>query len=96
MPFPEQRVQTDRGRKFLARAVQQWLMDHCIKFRPSKTTAPHLNGKVARSQKTDREEFWATADLNSPDLELRVAEWQHDYNWDRPHESLNGQTPIER
>jgi len=53
-----------------------------------------LNGKVERSQETDREEFWATADLNSPDLELRVAEEQHYDNWDRPHGSLNGQTPI--
>ena len=95
MPFPVQRVQTDRGREFFAESVQQWLMDHCIKFRPIKPASPHLNGKVERSQKTDHEEFWATADLNSPDLELRVAEWQHYYNWDRPHGSLNGQTPIE-
>jgi hypothetical protein len=34
-------------------------------------------------------------DPRTPDLELRLAEWQHDYNWARPHGSLNGQTPIE-
>jgi hypothetical protein len=96
LPFPVQRVQTDRGREFFAVLVQQWLMDHGIKFRPIKPASPHLNGKVERSQKTDREEFWAVADLNSPDLELRLAEWQHYYNWDRPHGSLNGETPIER
>jgi len=95
MPFPVQRVQTDRGREFFAVVVQQWLMDHCIKFRPNKPASPHLNGKVERSQKTDREEFWAVVDLSSPELELRLAEWQHYYNWDRPHGSLNGQTPIE-
>jgi hypothetical protein len=95
MPFPVQRVQTDRDREFFTVSVQQWLMDHCIKFRPNKPASPHLNGKVERSQKTDREEFWAVAELNSPDLELRLAEWQHNYNWDRPHGSLNGQTPIE-
>ena len=88
-------VQTDRGREFFAVAVQQWLMDHCIKFRPIKPASPHLNGKVERSQKTDREEFWAVTDPNSPELELRLAEWQHYYNWDRPHGSLTGQTPIE-
>jgi hypothetical protein len=25
-----------------------------------------------------------------------LAEWQHYYNWDRPHSSLQGKTPIER
>lgn len=69
MPFPVQRVQTDRGREFFAVSVQ--------KFRPIKPASPHLNDKVERSQKTDREEFWAVADLNSPELELRLAEWQH-------------------
>lgn len=49
MPFPVQRVQTDRGREFFAGSVQQWLMDHCIKFRPIKPASPHLNGKVERS-----------------------------------------------
>ena len=95
MPFPLQRIQTDRGREFFAVTVQQWLMDHCIKFRPIKPASPHLNGKVERSQKTDREEFWAVTDPSSPELELRLAEWQHYYNWDRPHGSLHGQTPIE-
>ena len=71
-------------------------MDHCIKLRPIKPAAPHLNGKVERPQKTHREEFWAVVDLNSPELELRLPEWQHYYNWDRPHGSLNGQTPIEK
>jgi transposase InsO family protein len=95
MPFPVQRVQTDRSREFFAVSVQQWLMDHGIKFRPINPASPHLNGKVERSQKTDREKFWAVADPNSPELEWRLAEWQHYYNWDRPHGSLNGQTLIE-
>ena len=77
MPFPVQRVQTDRGRELFAVSVRQWLMDHCIKFSPIKPASPHLNGKVERSQKTDREEFRAAADLNSLELELRLAEWQH-------------------
>ena len=34
-------------------------------------------------------------DPRTPDVELRLAEWQHDYNWARPHGSLNGHTPIE-
>ena len=94
MPFPLQRVQTDRGQEFFAVSVQQWLIDHGIKFRPIKPASPHLNGKVARSQKADRQEFWADANPNSPELEWWLPEWQHDDNWDRPHGSLNGQTSI--
>jgi transposase InsO family protein len=96
MRFPVQRVQTDRGTEFFASAVQQWLMDRCIKFRPNPPRSPHQNGKVERSQKTDLDEFWPSVDLKDPDLSMRVAEWQHYYNWDRPHGSLNGKSPMDR
>ena len=62
---------------------------------PYKPASPYLNGRVERSQKTDREEFWAVSDPRTPDVELRLAEWRHSYDWARPHGSLNGQTPIE-
>ena len=51
MPFPVQRIQTDRGREFFALKVQQKLKEYHIKFRPNKPGSPHLNGKVERSQK---------------------------------------------
>ena len=63
-------------------------MDYGIKFRPIRPGSPHLNGKVERSQKTDKLEFYATCDLDDPDLEDRLAEWQHYYNWRRPHGAL--------
>ncbi|HBE71118.1 MAG TPA: IS481 family transposase [Planctomycetaceae bacterium] len=95
-PFPIQRIQTDRGREFFAEKVQRFMMEYCIKFRPIKPRSPHLNGKVERSQRTDLEEFYATQNLKSPKLENRLFEWQHFYNWHRPHGSLKGKTPIER
>ena len=96
MPFPVQRVQTDRGMEFFAEKVQRRLMEYCIKFRPNKPASPHLNGKVERSQKTDMEEFYPTVDLNAENLEELLAEWQHYYNWFRPHSSLGGKSPDER
>jgi hypothetical protein len=54
-----------------------------------------LNGKVERSQKTDKSEFYATVDINSEDIQDKLAEWQHYYNWMRPHSALKG-TPMER
>jgi transposase InsO family protein len=96
MPFPLQRIQTDRGGEFFAYKVQKTFMEWGIKFRPIKPGSPHLNGKVERSQKTDLYEFYSTVDLDAPDLDEQLAYWQHYYNWEQPHGSLNGQTPMDK
>ncbi len=95
MVFPVQRIQTDRGTEFFAHAVQKRLMEYGVKFRPIRPGAPHLNGKVERSQKTDKIEFYALQDLDDPELDDRLAEWQFHYNWHRPHGALGGKTPLE-
>jgi transposase InsO family protein len=96
--FPIQRIQTDWGTEFYNELFQEELMIHFIKFRPIKPRSPHLNGKVERSQKTDKAEFYSQLNLRDKDLQLEplLAEWEHFYNHDRPHASLNGKTPYER
>jgi transposase InsO family protein len=97
LPFPIQRIQTDRGSEFFAFEVQKMLMEYCIKFRPNKPGAPHLNGKVERSQKTDLEEFYALMDMSDHEtLKEELGYWQHDYNWHRPHGAFNGKTPMDK
>ncbi len=95
-PFPIQRIQSDRGREFFAEKVQLKMMENYIKFRPVKPASPHLNGKVERSQRTDLEEFYVTADLSDfNNLREELGYWQFYYNWQRPHSSLNGKTPAQ-
>jgi hypothetical protein len=96
MRLPIQRIQTDRGREFFAEAVQQRLMDWAIKFRPILPRSPHLNGKVERTHRADREDFWDTVDVEDPEIEAKLAEWQHHWNRHRPHTALDGQSPIDR
>ena len=96
MPFPVQRVQTDRGGEFFAHEVQGELRERRIKFRPNRPRAPHLNGKVERVQRTALEEFWPTVDPKAPDLATRLEEWRTFYNQHRPHGALGGGTPAER
>ena len=79
IPFPIKRLQTDRGLKFFSVKVQEKLTELGIKFRPNKPGSPHLNGKVERSQKTDKTEFYPTIDLTSNNLDQLLAEWQHYY-----------------
>lgn len=95
MPFPIQRIQTDRGREFTAYKVRDTLLEWGIKWRPNRPGAPHLNGKVERVQKTDLREFYAVANLSRPDLADELAYFQHYYNWDRIHGSLR-MAPMER
>ena len=95
-PFPIQRIQTDRGAEFFGATFQDTLRRYCIKFRPNRPRAPHLNGKVERSQQTDWIEFYSSVDLRDVDLSQRLEEWQFFYNWHRPHSALNGHTPMER
>jgi transposase InsO family protein len=97
-PFPIQRIQTDRGCEFVAFEFQDALRKHHIKFRPNRPAAPHLNGKVERSQRTDRMEFWATVDrsVGRDALRPQVQEWQRFYNEERTHSSLGGKPPTER
>ena len=96
MPVCIQRIQTDRGQEFFAIKVQNWLRSRSIKFRPIRPRSPHLNGKVERVQRTALEEFWPTVDLKDPDLKTKLADWQHFYNRERPHDSLGGLAPIDR
>ena len=95
-PFPIQRFQTDRGKEFMAHAVQRRLMALHIKFRPTKPRSPHHlgvsplaeYGKVERTQLTDLEEFYSQVDLKTPDLVEQLQQWQEYYNRERRHGSL--------
>ena len=97
-PFPIQRIQTDWGTEFFNDLFQEELNIHAIKFRPIKPRSPHLNGKVERSQKTDKAEFYSQIDFKNISLELQklLSEWEYFYNYKRPHSSLNGKTPYEK
>lgn len=96
--FPIHRIQTDWGTEFFNDLFQEELMIHFIKFRPIKPRSPHLNGKVERSQLTDKSEFYSTIPRAEKNMELapRLLEWQNFYNHKRPHASLNGKTPYEK
>jgi transposase InsO family protein len=72
-------------------------VDNCkIGFRPIKTRSPHLNDKVERAQRTDREEFYAQADMKSPQLPHHLTQWQEFYNKCREHGPLCYETPWQR
>jgi len=70
-------------------------MEWAIKFLPLPLRSQHLNGKVERTQRSGLEEFWATVGPKAKDIEDRLAEWQHFWNWDRLHMPLGRNAPID-
>ena len=98
-PFNIMRIQTDWGTEFFNDDFQYELHEHFIKFRPIRPRSPHLNGKVERSQQTDKEEFYSqlkSKEKRLPKLIPKLVEWENFYNYKRPHASLQGKTPYER
>ena len=89
-PFRIHTVRTDRGHEF--QALFHWhLADQGIRHVYIKPRTPQLNGKVERSHRTDQQEFYHLSYKGDVDLEQRLAEWEHFYNYGRPM----GRSPAE-
>ena len=61
-----------------------------------KARTPQLNGKVERSQRTDKDEFYQLITYcGDVDLMKKLEAWERFYNFERPHTAFNGKTPYE-
>lgn len=94
-PFRIHTVRTDRGHE--CQAQFHWhLADRGLRHVYSKARTPQLNGKVERSHRTDKQEFYQlltyTGDV---DLHKKLAEWEKFDNYHRPHGAFQGNTPYE-
>ncbi len=94
-PFRIHTVRTDRGHEFQSKFhwhVEDSGMNHTY----IKPMTPQLNGKVERSHRTDKEEFYQLMQYTGDvDLRKKLKEWENFYNFHRPHFSHNGKTPYE-
>ena len=105
---PEQ-VLTDNGKVFTGRfgpggSVAEVLFDRVcaengIRHLLTAPRSPTTTGKVERLHKTMRAEFLTDADrVHATTVELQAAldGWVHQYNTERPHQSLGMRPPAER
>jgi transposase InsO family protein len=95
LPFPAVALQTDNGSEFLRhfdKATEEMLMTHYF----SHPHCPKENAFVERKIQTTKYELWAFKEGHSVDeLNELVDEWNHVYNYIRPHQSLGYLTPME-
>ena len=94
-PFRIRTIRTDRGHEF--QALFHWhVADLGMEHVYIKPRTPQLNGKVERSHRTDKDEFYQLLTYKDDvDLEEKLAVWERFYNFDRPHGAHGGKTPYE-
>lgn len=96
LPFAIQKIQTDNDSSFGPKFTWH-LADLRIAHRHIPPRCPEANGKVERSHKTDSQEFYQGRHFkHKRDLVRKLKRWEAEYNQDRPHLALQGQTPSER
>jgi transposase InsO family protein len=95
LPFVIKQVQTDNGSEF-SETFSWHLEDLGIHHRKTRIRSPEENVKVERSHRTDEEEFYGLNRFVSiHHLTKLLAQWEKEYNGQRPHMALGGKTPRE-
>jgi transposase InsO family protein len=90
-------ILTDNGPAYRSRQFAQVCSQLSLRHRFTRPYTPRTNGKAERFIRTALEE-WAYAQTyqNSEQRNTQLAIWLHQYNWHRPHASLENKTPISR
>jgi transposase InsO family protein len=92
-----QRVMTDNGPCFHARAFGEACRQLGIKHIRTKPYTPRTNGKAERFiQSSIREWAYGCSFDTSAHRAAQLPRWLHRYNWHRPHSSLGRLPPVSR
>ena len=89
-------LRSDNGSEFTAKTIQRWLKSQGVHTHYIEPGSPWQNGYAEsfngkfRDECLNMELFYSEAEAQTI-----VATWRRDYNTQRPHSSLNYQTPAE-
>lgn len=89
-------IRTDNGPEFISRVFQKWMIDNHIDHVRIQNGKPQQNAVIERFNKTFREDVLNAEIFKSIVEAQEITDiWVNDYNTNRPHQSLNYQTPLE-
>jgi transposase InsO family protein len=96
LPFAIAAINNDNGGENEKDFSAYLEKEHVAQFF-SRTGTPTDNPRVERSHLTDEQEFYSQGNLrkNFNDQTKAISEWEHTYNFVRPHQALGYLTPIE-
>lgn len=91
-----QKIRTDNGPEFRSKLFQKWLFNNGIEWSGIQKGKPQQNAIIERFNKTFREDILDANIFNTIGQVQQLAdEWIWEYNNERPHQSLNYETPVE-
>lgn len=89
------RIRTDNGPEFRSKLFQKWLLSNDIEWSRIQKGKPQQNAIIERFNRTYREDVLDANIFYSIGHAMQITEeWLQDYNCNRPHQSLNYQTPL--
>jgi putative transposase len=91
-----QMIRVDNGPEFISHKLDLWCKEHHIQLTFIQPGKPMQNGYVERCNGNIRRELLNAYVFKTLDeVRNKAEEWMVDYNYNRPHKSLNYKTPID-
>lgn len=88
---------TDNGSAFRAKSFSRVCATLELKHRYTRPYRPQTNGKAERFiQSALREWAYGFVYKNSDERTDMLRQWNHHYNWHRPHQGIGGKAPMSR
>ena len=89
-------IRVDNGPEFISDKLDNWCKDNMIQLVFIQPGKPTQNAYIERLNGSLRRELLnAYVFRTISEVKAQVDEWMKDYNYYRPHESLNNKTPME-
>jgi putative transposase len=91
-----QRIRVDNGPEFISTRLGLWCEEHQINLQFIQPGKPSQNAYIERFNGSFRRDV-LDAYLFETLSQVRILaeEWMNDYNYDRPHDALNGRSPAD-
>jgi len=89
-------IRTDNGPEFISNEFTTWCKGNDIEIRYTQPGRPMQNGYIERFNRSFRESIldaYLFEDIMQ--VQILAEEWVTDYNSKRPHEALDGNTPLQ-
>lgn len=89
-------IRVDNGPEFIASALKDYCVQKNITLQFIQPGKPSQNGFIERFNRSYRQvvlDAYIFEDLNQ--VRILSEEWMNDYNYTRPHEALEGKSPVQ-